>query len=425
MSTTRREFLRRSAMAALGLGMAGGAADPAFAQPAPAATTGAAADGPPVVVVITLDGGNDGLNTVVPLGQYDLYRQLRPNVGMPPEQLLPLSGYEEDFALTSALAPLADLFDLGQVAIVNGTGPPADGSFLFNHEASRRFFETAGVRAESTGWLGRFLDATAEAGGLPAGIDFGTTSVTLQGERAAPLVLQSIDTFRIAPGADPAARLAAYGRLQSIPFLGGGPAEYSRRQREQLIEFSDLLRGILSAHATAPGVSYPGARFAQTLRDCAAIIVAEPRARAFAVRTGGFDTHSNQNDTFAGTESLGFHERLLANLGGGVAAFHADLAGHGVGHRVVTVIHSEFGRRAPENITLGTDHGFGSVMFVIGEAVRGGVYGDPPLLDRLVLDGNLDVLIDFRSVFATVLDRHLGADPEEFLGGRFPALALL
>jgi uncharacterized protein (DUF1501 family) len=108
-----------------------------------------------------------------------------------------------------------------------------------------------------------------------------------------------------------------------------------------------------------------------------------------------------------------------------LAAFHADLAAHGIGRRVVTVVHSEFGRRAPENISLGTDHGLGSVMFVIGEAVRGGIYGGYPRLDRLVLDGNLEVTTDFRSVFSTILDRHLDADPQRVLGGPFPLLGFL
>lgn len=422
MSTTRREFLRRSALATLGLGLAGRAKEKALAQAPPPRT--AAADGPPVVVVLALDGGNDGLNTVIPLGQYDLYQELRPTLALPPERLLPLPGYEEDLALSPAVASLADLFGLGQVAVVNGVGPPSQGSFLFRHDASKRLLESARVDLTPTGWLGRFLDAS-ETDGLPPGIDFGTGSLVLKGETADPLVLESIEGFRVDPSADAGARLAVYGRLQNLPLGEGGPAEYSRQRRRQLLELSDLFQDILSAYQTALGVQYPTSGLGLNLRDCAAIIAAEPRARAFAVRAGGFDTHVHQNDTSAGLPTPGTHERLLAGVSDAVAAFHADLAGHGIGRRVVTVIHSEFGRRAAENSGLGTDHGYGSVMFVVGEAVRGGVVGDYPRLDRLVLDGNLDVRIDFRSVFATVLDRHLGADPERVLGGTFPVLDFL
>jgi uncharacterized protein (DUF1501 family) len=422
MPTTRRDFLRHSAFAALGLGLTGGVARRAPAL-APSGVD-ANVDGPPVVVVVMLDGGNDGLNTIVPLAQYDLYRSLRPTLALAPEQLLPLDGYENDFSLHAAMASLADLFALGQVAVIAGAGPPVDASYLFNHEASRRVFETADVRASSMGWLGRFLDEV-QPERVPSGVDFGTTSVVLQGQALVPLVIQSIDTFRVVPSADAAARLAAYARLQGIPFADGGAAEYGRHQRLQLLDLSDLLGGILAAYEVAPGVQYPNTRFALSLRDCAALIASDTSPRALAVRTGGFDTHSGQNDDLAGTEPIGFHGRLLGALSDALAAFHADLAGHGIGRRVVTVVHSEFGRRAPENISLGTDHGLGSVMFVIGEAVRGGVYGGYPRLDRLVLDGNLEVTTDFRSVFATILDRHLDADPQRVLGASFPALGFL
>jgi uncharacterized protein (DUF1501 family) len=422
MSTTRREFLRRSAATAFGLSLAGAARPAARAEEA--CPGGAAADGPPVVVVVMLDGGNDGLNTVVPLAQIDLYRALRPTLALPPERLLPLAGYAEELGLHSAMESLADLFARGRVAVVNGVGPPADSTHLFNHEASRRVFEAADVRASSTGWLGRFLE-DVETDLLPAGIDFGTTSTVLHGASSVPLVVQTIDGLRIVPSADSDARLAAYAALQSIPFDAGGPAEHGRRQRQQVIELSDHLRGLLAGYRVAPGVRYPGTRLAQTLRECAAIIASDASPRAFAVRTGGYDTHRAQNDTLAGADPLGFHGRLLAVLSGALAAFQDDLEGHGVAHRVVTVVHSEFGRRAAENISLGTDHGFGSVMFVVGDPVLGGVYGDYPRLDRLVLDGNLDVSIDFRSVFATILDRHLRTDPERVLGGVFPSLGFL
>jgi uncharacterized protein (DUF1501 family) len=163
----------------------------------------------------------------------------------------------------------------------------------------------------------------------------------------------------------------------------------------------------------------------RALRDAAALIGADRGVRALGVKLAGFDTHSSQNA--APPHQLPYHQALLSTAADALAAFHADLAGHGLADRVVTVVVSEFGRRAYENNDAGTDHGLASVVLVIGEPVRGGVYGDYPDLsaDALVLDGNPAVHVDFRSVYATLLAHHLGADPGPVLAGDFPLLAFL
>jgi uncharacterized protein (DUF1501 family) len=184
-------------------------------------------------------------------------------------------------------------------------------------------------------------------------------------------------------------------------------------------------RGSRAAYRARSAVTYPPTSLGATLRDCTALLAAEQGVRAISVSLGAFDTHSGQNLRPSPGDLLGRHGHLLATVDAAVSAFVADLAGLGLGDQVVVLVFSEFGRRVPENPTGGTDHGLGSSMLVIGERVHGGVYGDYPSLDALVLEGNLAVHTDFRAVYATILARHLGLDPEPIVGGVFPVLGFL
>jgi uncharacterized protein (DUF1501 family) len=149
-------------------------------------------------------------------------------------------------------------------------------------------------------------------------------------------------------------------------------------------------------------------------------VAADLGVKALSVGTDGYDTHASQNDG-------NYHNDLLLGVSEAVVAFHDDLAAHGLGEKVVLVVFSEFGRRPEQNNDIGTDHGFGSVAFVVGESVRGGLYGEHPSIEEsaFVLDGNVDVTTDFRAVYATILDKHLGADPVEVLGEEFSPLGFL
>jgi uncharacterized protein (DUF1501 family) len=425
MRTTRREFLRTGALGALGLGLMGGL-DGALAGPWPPPRAAARRD--PVLVFVDLLGGNDGLNTIVPLAQYDRYRELRPTLGWPREQLLPLPGYEQDFGLNPALRAFLPFFEQGRIAVVNGVGFPATALGLFDHEGSHQNLETARTFGGAppttpTGWLGRFLD-DVEPGELPASVDFGGSPLVLTGARSQPLSLNELNGFGIFPSADRAARARAYRRIQELPQPPGVRAR-NAQLRTQVLDLTGVLQTINDSYEITPGVVYPGGFFAGTLRDSAALIAADRGVRALGIALGGFDTHSHQND--GPPDAPPYHQALLGAVVASLAAFYADLRGHGVADRVVILVASEFGRRAAENNDGGTDHGFGSVMLAIGDSVRGGVYGDYPDLreQHLVLDGNLDVRVDVRSVYATVLAQHLDADPGSILGGDFPPLAFL
>jgi uncharacterized protein (DUF1501 family) len=420
MTTTRREFLRSSALGVLGLGVAGPL------EAALAAPSQPRGRRDPVVVLVNLLGGNDGLNTVVPLAQYDRYRALRPIVGLPREQLLSLPGYEDHFGLSPALLPLLPLFERRKVAVVNGVGFPSTAYGVFDHEASQNTLQTgdpSGSVRETppTGWLGRFLDGTA-AGDFPPAVDFSGSPLVLTGARREPLSLTGLSGFGVVPSADRDARMLAYGRLQTLPQPSGSRARNTQLRRLALGLVSPL-REIDRAYDVAPGVNYPSGLGGQ-LRDCAALIAADRGVRALGLALGGFDTHSGQN---APVLTVPYHQALLGGVAAAIGPFVDDLRAHGIGDRVVTIVVSEFGRRAGENVDEGTDHGLASVALVIGEQVRGGVYGDYPDLrdDALVRGGNLATRIDFRSVYATVLAEHLGADPEPILGGRFPLLRFL
>ncbi|MBL8151671.1 MAG: DUF1501 domain-containing protein, partial [Blastocatellia bacterium] len=174
-----------------------------------------------------------------------------------------------------------------------------------------------------------------------------------------------------------------------------------------------------------PKVTYPKTSLAESLQQCAALISADLGVRALSVGLGGFDTHSKQNMSRE-VGGLGFHDNLLKQVSDAVSAFYTDAEAQGFADRIVVLIFSEFGRTPNENGDQGTDHGYASVMFVVGGSVKGGVYGEYPSLDqsKLFID-NLDVNTDFRSVYSTLLANHLSVDPEQVLGSKFSTLSFI
>jgi uncharacterized protein (DUF1501 family) len=381
-----------------------------------------------VLVVVTLEGGNDGLSSVVPLRQYDRYYTLRPTIAVARERLLPLAGLEEDLAFNPGLAGFARLFAEGRLAVIPGVGWPPEAQGFFDHSASLQNLMTATIdgsapSAPPTGWLGRFLDGVTP-GSLPPGISRSRSSLLLSGRRSSPLGLSSLSGLGVSPTNDAAARREAYRRLQQGPTVGG-VAQHHRLLRQQMLSLGGDLEELGAAYAVAPGVQYPVSELGAALRDCAALIAARRGVRALEVAQVGFDTHVDQQ--IGPPRSRRYHERLLSIVGDAVAAFQADLDGHGVGARVLTLVYSEFGRRPLENSDRGTDHGLAGLMFVIGDAVHGGVWSDYPDLrdEYLVRSGNLDSTVDFRSAYATILARHFDVDPGPILGGDFELLGFL
>jgi uncharacterized protein (DUF1501 family) len=363
-----------------------------------------------VLVVINFQGGNDGLNTVVPFGLPDYYR-MRPSLAVPQGDVLRI---DDTVGLNPVLAPFKKMYDSGSVAIVQGVGyPDPDHS----HFRSTEIWQTAAPRTyETTGWLGRYLDGA----GLPKDNLF--NAIALNNVLPEALVAKSTDV----PAVD---ALRGYGlrsdrsssdreafhefvRDTTVPFQSpylSAVAEIEDHAQRGAEELPKLVADYKA------DVTYPATPLGRSLALAAQIIGSKLGTRVLYVQHGSFDTHVTQKAT---------QDRLLAEFANAIAAFYGDLAAHGNDKRVMTMTFSEFGRRVAENASRGTDHGEAAPVFLIGGGVKGGLYGSHPDLGRLN-DGNLAFSTDFRSVYATVIQRWLGRPSEAIVGGTFPTLTAI
>jgi uncharacterized protein (DUF1501 family) len=404
LSSSRREFLRLFGSAGV-LSLSG--LPPAvfsrvFAQ-------GDALPGPDqrVLVLIQLAGGNDGLNTVVPFADDEYYRR-RPGIGVPAGAVLKLN---DRFGLHPSLTGLRGLFDAGRLAIVHGVGYPHPDR---SHFRSMDIWHSAqpDVASPRDGWLGRALEWRFDHGrGGAEGLALGSERLPLAlvSARIPVPTLRRIDDWKLAEP-DPSAtnrRLKRDLATKAAGKAANQELEYLRQSARTAIASAERLASLTKAYQ--PSAEYPGTWLAQQLKLVAQFIAAESPTRVFFVSLDGFDTHSQQQ---AG------HAALLGELSGALAAFHADLDGHGLGDRVLTATFSEFGRRVEENGSLGTDHGAASMLFAIAPAGKGGFYGTMPDLTDLA-DGDLRHTTDFRQVYATCLERWLEIPSQAVLGGRF------
>lgn len=421
MKTNRRRFIRNTALGAAGMGLA---------ETIIGMNGGLFADhgtGNRVLVVVNLFGGNDGLNTVIPLDQYDRYRRLRPTLRHNQANLLSLSGVS-DLALNPGMTAIRDLYDQGKVAIINGVGVPATASNLFDHSAQQYEFQTCDIARMATavapsGWLGRYLDSVTEDLVAP-GIDLGGGRLMLTGTSFDPLSIGSIDELSLELNFDEVDRMAAYQNIMALSPAESSVGERNRALRVEALAQGETIRAAVSGYV--PAVTYPDTDLGFNLRQCAEIIEGDLGVHAFGVGTGGFDTHDDQNPG-AGGGRLGYHDGLLEGVSDAIGAFYADLVAHGIAERVLILTISEFGRTAYQNGDRGTDHGFSSVAFAVGANVNGGAYGLYPGLEdgQLVFDGLTDVTTDFRSVYSTAFANFLGADPVPLVGGSFPHLGFV
>ncbi|MCI0652022.1 MAG: DUF1501 domain-containing protein, partial [Planctomycetes bacterium] len=343
-----------------------------------------------VLVLIELQGGNDGLNTVIPI-RNETYFALRPRLAIAKEDALPLEG---DLALHPALKPLEAAWNDKECAIALGLGYEAPNR---SHFRSIEIWETASASDEylDSGWIGRaFAPAQPPREHAASGIVIGRgTEGPLAGPGMRNVMLNDPEVF---------ARQAR--RQKPLPEHGGYEA------LDHLLEVRNELRRAAEVIAekarTAPplGAAFPRTPFGRQLETAAELLVCGVPVAVIKVALGSFDTHSNQ----AGT-----HQRLLGELAQGIAALRAALAGAKLWERTLVVTYSEFGRRAAENGSGGTDHGTAAPHFLIGGKVKGGIYGAYPDLERLE-GGDLRHTLDFRSLYATVLQEwwHLAAPAE-------------
>jgi uncharacterized protein (DUF1501 family) len=369
----------------------------AAASPKPAGGKG-------TLVLVTLYGGNDGLNTLIPSADPQ-YLALRPNLGYQPAQVTPLA---DGMALHPNLKGLKTLWDSQQLAIVRGVGYPNP---VLSHFSSMDIWQTASpAEPIATGWLGRWLDTGSDP---MRALSIGPTlPLLLTGERESGTAINAAALTTRASGAlGPAvAALAAPG-----PDRSGLAARVARSGSDLLLvqhTLTDLLRPSGAGGAAGAAAGSSGALAAE-LDLVARLIRAGSPTRVYHVSMGGFDNHATEKAT---------HANLMTELDQGISGFMSSLKDHPHGAGVVVMTYSEFGRRPAENASGGTDHGTASSLFIAGPGVKGGrFYGEEPSLTKLV-NGNLQVTTDFRSVYATVLGQVLQLDPRVALRGGFPTL---
>ena len=446
---TRRSFLRTSL-----LGAAASWTLPAFVDRTFAALNAQAADSAtqivtgtdgPILVVLQQAGGNDGLNMLPPWAD-DVYHRARPTLGHPADKVLKLDGY---CGLHPALSPLKALYDEGHLAVVQGVGYPNPNR---SHFRSTEIWQTASDsdRNLSYGWLGNYFDNCCQGAPATVGVSIGgqtpqafaspnPTGVSFsnpeqyrwvdheakQGSMsAAEFFYRQINQPEedAGPGAEVGGAGAAAvdtGAGGSIGSIGG--AHQSNVSSLDFLERTALDAQLSSdkvleiARKTRPMAAYPRSQIADSLSLVARMIAGGLPTRVYYVSHGGYDTHQGEAPT---------HQRLMTELGGALGAFCADLKAQGNFNRVMLMTFSEFGRRVEQNASGGTDHGAAAPLFVLGGGVRPGMFGKYPSLTQLY-EGDLMYNVDFRSVYATALERWLRVPSQVVLGRKFPLLGVV
>jgi uncharacterized protein (DUF1501 family) len=405
---TRREFLGAAGLSFVSLS---GFAPQLFAQAAQESE--AAAKNDRVLVVVELSGGNDGLNTVIPF-ENDLYYKNRRALGIPKANVHKIA---DSLGLHPSLEALAELYKEGRLSVVQGVGYPQPDR---SHFRSMEIWHTASTnkQAPTTGWLGRVVDDVPKQSddSLPGLAFTGSLPLACRSDNVVMPVVGELEAF--ANAELPEQKEIALRRKLSTTGTGNGPGkgpgkgpvQFLRNQSAAVYRTVDKLKGAAEKYKSM--VEYPGSPLGGQLKHAAQILAGDLGVRVMYASQDGYDTHSNQPEQ---------HAALLADLAASLAAFDKDLRGLDMADKVAVVVFSEFGRRVDENASNGTDHGAASCLFVAGAKIKGGLYGDYPRIDKLD-EGDLIFNTDFRSVYATLLDKWLGCESKQILGAEFPAL---
>jgi uncharacterized protein (DUF1501 family) len=401
---TRRQFLKATGAGALGAA----ATSLTFEDIAEAAITRPLPLGTPILVVVTLYGGNDGLNTVVPVTD-SIYQSLRPGIAYQENDVLPL---KDNLYLNGSMTGMHALWNKNQVAIVRGVGyPNSDRS----HFSSMAIWQSAILGAAKTGWLGRWVETQAEDPMLAIGLG-SVLPPLLAGEKRSGSVLP-LGGLKVPTGslASDCIKLSIANGNDDL--LQAAAA----RSMRNLFTVSSDITPILKAPApaasdlpTAVGGNAGGdSNLTQQLDIVAKLVAAGAPTRVWSVSLGGFDTHADEK----GAQAI-----LLGVVSEGISKFMSQMRATNRSKDVVVLVYSEFGRRVKGNASDGTDHGTSGPVFVIGEKVKGGFYGEQPSLRELKND-DLAVTADFRDIYASILEKVLGTQAEKVLGswkGRTP-----
>ncbi len=392
MLIKRRDFLKTGALASASLLM------PKFLKAIGA--PGALPYNGRNLVIIQFSGGNDGLNTIIPT-RNDVYYRERPRLGIKRETALVLT---DDAGLHPALPGLKNLWDSGQMAVLNSVGYPNPDR---SHFRSMDIWQSASPADEywQTGWLGRYLD-TQSAGRPISALEFDDTlSLVMKGENAKGLALQ--DAKRLYESTR-SPFFAEYSAAKGKVIDDDSPVDYLYKTMAETLSSANYL--FEQSRRKPSSANYPATGLGKDLRTIASLILADTDTAVYYVSLGSFDTHINQEAQ---------QKRLFQELNDALAVFANDLKTNGKWNETLVVTFSEFGRRVAQNASGGTDHGTANNMLFLGGSLhQKGLLN--PLPDLLDLDqGDLKFQVDFRQVYATLLDHWLNTDSGKVLGGKF------
>lgn len=374
-----------------------------------------------ILVVVQLSGGNDGLNTVVPYAD-DVYFRSRSNIAHDPKTVLKLDDY---VGLHPNLQPLREMAEKNMMSIVQGVGYPNPNR---SHFRSTDIWHTAQPdEVAATGWIGKYFDNACPGCDPHVGVAVGDQlPLAMRGDKTIPLSFDKPENYRYngpdvdryqklnhhadaaAPTTQPMNKIAAPAKKQIITpdsqmdFL-------TRTAMDAQLSSADILR---MSRGHQPSANYPQSEFGQGLRTVAAMIKGGLPTRVYYVTLGGFDTHAGER---------GRHDQLMQQLAAGIGSFWSDMKEQKNDQRVLMMTFSEFGRRVESNASGGTDHGAAAPMFLFGPSCRQVVVGKHPSLTDLD-QGDLKFGIDFRSVYATVLQSWLDTPSKPILGQQFATL---
>ncbi len=367
----------------------------------------------PVLVVLQLTGANDYLNTIIPYTNGH-YRDARPRVGIPEDQVMPI---DDELAFNPNMGAVKDLYDQGKVAVIHGIGYENSPR---SHFRSMDIWHTCEPDIVGTeGWAGKVIrDLDPAAENVLKGVNFGQGLPRALALRGVPITsvssLESYGVLSNVPGVGGADRdqlLDRFARMYAPAIGSGAVMDYLGQTGRDALKGADIIKSAPEKYSST--VEYAETPVAAALRDVARVYLADLGTQLFYTQHGSFDTHFNQPP---------MHTKLWTDTSRAIGDFFDDLKEQDAGDNLIMMLFTEFGRRVKDNGT-GTDHGAGGAAFVIGNQVKGGMYGAyPSLRPEDLSQGDLAPNYDFRGFYSTIINRWLGLDPVPIVGGQFEQL---
>jgi uncharacterized protein (DUF1501 family) len=400
MSISRRKFIQLSSLASASLMV------PQFLRAFEHNPLSLPGGGKKNLIVIQLSGGNDGLNTVIPYYN-DIYYKSRPVIGIKKGNAIALT---DEVGLNPALTGIKSLYDQGFVSIINGVGYPEPNR---SHFRSMDIWQS-GSKAEqivSTGWLGRYIDGCKDCANNTTGLEIDDSlSLAMKGQNKSAIAVRDVNQF--------------YSAATDPYFLKLAKTH----EDEHEAKLADYLYKTLRETSSAAGYIYqqskiynttqlyPDTAIGKRMKTIGSLIVANTDTQVYYLSHGSFDTHVNQGER---------QKKLFEEMDAAITALVADLKQNSRFNDTLIMTFSEFGRRVGENGSKGTDHGTANSMFMIGGSLKkSGLYNEIPSLTNLD-QGDVKYTLDFKQVYATVLDKWLGTDPKGILGERYEGMGFI